>query len=301
MKIFKQDTDIILQGPIYKNIINGVEIDTLDIANEFSKAWFVNKVIVSTWIGETIPKKYENNKKIVIIQSEKITPHYNNMNLQLKSTKEGLKLCSSKYTVKMRSDQYIFPNSLNMMKAFVDFYINDNIMSYINGKTPKGHIFVHGIDANNPYLVQDHIFWGYTEDMNEVFSCDYLEQYILDLPPAGDDGSYYKDKLNMPSWIGLNYMKKFDTRTEQHFNNQSEYLHTISSKRNDAMIVYAEIRDKIFKTFPKIDMLWIKRYPIDAGQFPYAMYMIQNQYYYEEQVEKTECKFNPRKGFSKFF
>jgi len=300
MKIFKQDTDIILQGPISKNPQHNVLIDTLDVANEFSKAWFVNKVIISTWNDEEIPDKYKDNKKIIIIKSEKIKPHLNNMNLQLKSTKEALRVCDSKFTVKMRADQYIYPNSFNMMKAFVDFYINDIGIKYTNGKSPKGYVFVHGIDANNPYLPQDHIWWGYTEDIKEVFSCDYLNQHIFDLPPNGDS-SYYKDKLNIPSWIGLNYMKNFDKRIQHHYDNQSEYLYSISPKRHEAMAVYAELRDKIFKTFPKIDMFWIKRYPYDNGAYPYIMYLMQNQYFYEEQIEKTECQYNPQKGFSKFF
>jgi hypothetical protein len=300
MKIFKNDTDVILQGPIVQSNINGMIIDTLDLASEISKAWFVNKVIVSTWVDEPIHQRHENNKKIVIVQSEKMTPHLNNMNLQLKSTKEALEHCTSKYTVKMRSDQLVYPNSFNMMKSFVEFYIDDIKIKYTNGKSPKGHVFVHGIDANNPYLPQDHIWWGYTEDIKEVFACDYLNEQILDLPPAGDP-HYYDTKLNMPSWIGLNYMKKFDERIQHHFENPHEYLYIVSPKRNEALAVYAELRDEMFRPFPKLDMLLIKRFPLDGGRYPYDMYMRQNHYFYEEQVEKTECKYNPEKGYSKFF
>lgn len=300
MKIFKQDTDIILQGPISKTIVNGAYIDTLDIANEFTKAWFVNNVIISTWEDENIPQKYQDNKKIIIIKHEKIKPHLNNMNLQLKSTKEGLKLCNSTFAVKFRSDQYIYPNSFNMMKSFVDFYVDDVKSKYINGKKPKGYVFVHGIDTNNPYLPQDHIWWGYTEDIKEVFSCDYLQEEIFDLPP-NNDHSYYENKLNMPSWIGLNYMKKFDERIQIHFDNQSEFLYTISPKRKEALSVSEETRDKMFKTFPKIDMLWLKRFSIDNGRYPYDMYLGQNQYFYEEQIENTIRKYDRQKGFSKFF
>jgi hypothetical protein len=300
MKKFKSDTDIIIQGPIYTKNINGLEFDTLDIANEFSKLWFVNKVVVSTWLDETIPNKYTDNNKIVIIQSEKLTPHKNNMNLQLKTTQEGLKLCDSKFCIKMRSDQFIYPNSFFMMKSFVDFYIDDIDIKCTDGTSPAGYVFVHGIDAKNPYLVQDHIIWGYREDVKKVFSCDYLDQYILDLPP-NDDMSYYDDKLNMPSWIGLNYMKKFDKRIQNHFENQSEYLCTISPSREIAMSVYTEMRNKMFKTFPKIDMLWIKRFPINTGQYPYDMYMRQDHYFYEEQIEQNECQYDPEIGFSKFF
>lgn len=300
MKIFQRDTDIILQGPISKNFVNGSIIDTLDVANEYSKAWFVNKVIISTWNGEEIPKKYEDNDKIIIIQNEKVTPHYNNMNLQLKSTKEGLKYCTSKYAVKMRSDQLIFPNSFSMMKAFVDFYVDDITIKFTDGTKPNGYVFVHGIDANHPYLLQDHIWWGYTEDIKKVFSCDYLEQYISDLPPNGDS-SYYDDKFNIPAWIGFNYMRKFDDRVEKHFQNQPEYMYKISPRRGEALEVYQELREKMFKPFPKIDMFWIKRFPIDNGRYPYPMYMIQKHYFYEEQMEKTECKYNHSVGFSKYF
>jgi hypothetical protein len=297
MKIFERDTDIILQGPISQNYYNRSLIDTLDVANEYSKVWFVNKVIVSTWNEEPIPDKYKDNERIVIIQSEKITPHYNNMNLQLKSTKEGLKHCTSKYAVKMRSDQLIFPNSLCMMKSFVDFYVDDVNIKFTDGTSPKGYVFVHGIDANHPYLLQDHIWWGYTEDINKVFSCEYLNQHIFDLPPNGDS-SYYDDKFNIPAWIGFNYMKKFDKRVEIHYQNQPEYMYKISPKRKEALAVYEELREKMFKTFPKIDMFWIK---YDYKGYPYPMYMVQNHYFYEEQIEKTECKYNPQKGFSKYF
>tara|TARA_R110001592_G_scaffold2663_2_gene15293 strand:- start:2697 stop:3599 length:903 start_codon:yes stop_codon:yes gene_type:complete len=297
---FKPDTDIILQGPISSNVVNGTQVDTLDIANEYSKFWFVNKVIVSTWTDEVIPDKHRENKKITIIQSEKLIPHKNNMNLQLKSTKEALKLCDSKFSIKIRSDQLIYPHSFSMMKAFVDFYVDKINIEKIDGTVPLGYLFVNGIDANNPYLVQDHIFWGYTEDVKSLLSCDYLDQKILDLPPNGDM-SYYEDKLNIPSWFGLTYMKQFDSRVQHHFENQHEYLHTISPSRDIAVSVYAELRDQIFKPFPKIDMLWLKRFPANNGHYPYDMYMRQDNYFYEEQVENTECKYDPEKGFSKYF
>lgn len=297
---FKPDTDVILQGPISSNVVNGTEVDTLDIANEYSKFWFVNKVIVSTWADDNIPEKYKDNAKILIVKSDKLNPHKNNMNLQLKSTKEALKLCDSRFSIKIRSDQLIYPQSFSMMKAFVDFYVDTIQIDKVDTTTPLGYIFVHGIDARNPYLVQDHIIWGYTEDVKSVFSCDYLDQDILDLPPNGDM-SYYEDKLNIPSWIGLNYMKQFDARVKHHFENQLEYLCTVSPSRDVAMSVYTELRDHIFKPFPKIDMLWLKRFPINGGQYPYDMYMRQDHYFYEEQIENTECQYNPEKGFSRFF
>jgi len=297
---FKSDTDVILQGPISKNNINGTEVDTLDIANEYSKFWFVNRVIVSTWTDEIIPEKHRENKKISIIQSEKLTPHKTNMNLQLKSTKEALKLCDSKFSIKMRSDQLVYQHSFSMMKAFVDFYVDKISIKKIDGTSPLGYLFVNGIDADNPYLVQDHIFWGYTEDVKSLLSsCDYLDQE-LDLPP-NEDMSFYDDKLNTPSWFGLNYMRQFDSRVQQHFENQQEYLYPISPSRDVAVSVHTELVDQIFKPFPKIDMLWVKRFPLNGGQYPYDMYMRQNNYFYEEQMENTECKYDPEKGFSKYF
>ena len=48
-------------------------------------------------------------------------------------------------------------------------------------------------------------------------------------------------------------------------------------------------------------MLWLKRFPANNGHYPYDMYMRQDNYFYEEQVENTECKYDPEKGFSKYF
>ena len=91
--------NIIIQGGLYQKF-------TERVAHEYAAYDLVTKVVISTWEGEDIDHDSLKSDKILLLKSK--LPDNNgpgNMNLQLVSSKEGLKLCDDGLVMKTRSDQ----------------------------------------------------------------------------------------------------------------------------------------------------------------------------------------------------
>jgi hypothetical protein len=252
----KQDVDIVIQGGLWDN--------TYESALSYIDLDFVNDVIISTWTNELDKiQKYPDHQNIKWALSPWPDPFEHNMNLQLISSRAGIALSRSPIVVKTRSDQKIFPNSMNMLNRFFNKFSENLEIEYENGLGPIAPIFTIGMLSTFPYHPHDQLLWGYREDMVDLF----------DLPLALSDEKIWRGEI----WLGGHYYARFNSKVYEHLDDSETYLVDESPKFSEAMALYNTMRDKVFKPFPRFDMYWIKY----KSGFWYHEYEPQGAYYYD--------------------
>ena len=259
--------DIVLQGPVFQN--------TIRTAQYYLQLDFVDKVIISTWKPE-IDVKLDNVEFVFSDQPFNESP--GNMNLQIVSSKNGLDKTTSEIVAKMRGDQCLTHESMTNLHNF--FLQNDtNEISYSDGTMPDGPVFVLGMHCCFPYHPQDHIFWGHSKDVIKVCDIPLMDSSIWRV------GNNFDAELRDPMYICAHYYKLFNPVVQEHIDNHQDYLVDIAPTRDEAMDAYNEMRDKVFKVFPKVDMWW-EKYNMP---YPYNGYEIYGEYYSDSIPEKFNC------------
>lgn len=163
---------IIMQGPLRRE-----DAFTLETLKWYKKMYPDFEIILSTW--DDIDSENENiiiENGIKIIKNKK--PGINglgNMNYQLVSTKAGIEYAKErkcKYILKTRTDQRIYK------KYFLEYFlslINEYKIDVNKTKQNSRIIVGPGIVEGNmfkPYMISDFIYFGTTEDIELLFSCD---------------------------------------------------------------------------------------------------------------------------------
>lgn len=244
--------DIILQGPLFNC--------TLEAANKYSKFDFIDKVIISHWDHEprikTDSRIYNNTKIVEILTKDPENIGKANINRQIISTQAGLELVTSNICVKMRSDQLIEDTSFLKLYEYFNKISKEETPTYLDGAILKSKIGVLGIQRTFPFHPQDHIFWGYTEDIKKLFDIPLQDPPLNRNDPLS--GVDYARDLRCTILIGVTFHARFDERIKNFLDNKEIYLLDKAPKRNEAMQLSEEYKDKIFKPFPKIDMYWEK-------------------------------------------
>jgi hypothetical protein len=254
--------DIVLQGPMW--------LTTVQTALYYLELPFVEKIIISTWEDENINKKdIESYDKIELVKSIKPPYKIGNVDYQILSSFEGIKKTTSDIVAKMRTDQIIHKDDMNMMNDFVLNGIDDTSLIYTDGTKRKGNVFVIGMNKIHPFHPQDHIFWGYRDDVYRIFNIPKKPEFIT------SEAGGFRD----PAYIGAMYFSQFYPEVENYINNFREYM-VDNPPKQDAKILSEKTRDKVFKVFPKIYMDWIKY----GWNYPYEMYIREGEYYYEDLI-----------------
>ena len=216
--------DIILQGeftPFTKEIIE-----------EYQKLPFVENIILSTYETLGIP----DNVKTIFNQV--ISPAgLGNRNLQINTSKNGLSLVQSKHCIKMRTDQHI-----RDMPLMYDFWKND--------KREDGKLFVMGMYKAFPYHPRDHVFWGRTEDVVNVFDIPF------DIERGSNQDYTYNTRAE--TYIGQYYYARFDSSIWDHINDPLTFLVDSAPRKSEALEKDYKLRDKVFVPFPKVSLSWPK-------------------------------------------
>jgi hypothetical protein len=189
----------------------------------------VNDVIVSCWKDnkDSVYPKYFSDRVKFVRNDYPESPGTDNRNLQIYSSLQGLKKSNTMYSVKMRSDQKYTHDS--MMKMF-DFFMEnkDKVSSYQHDyKKPKGTIFVAGLYFNLLFCPRDHIFWGYTEDLIDLFDIP-LEKYgLIDQIKVAKQQlhNYYNYFIRTETYIGAHYCAKFNDEINTFILRPNECLH----------------------------------------------------------------------------
>lgn len=231
--------DLILQGPFNDY--------AYEIATHYSQLDFINNIIMSCWDNDST---YTNSKQIKIVKSSDIFPSgIGNRNRQIKSSQAGLKEVSTEFSAKLRSDQKI---SLDSMKLMYNFYLTHQTRAltfHDNNLKPYNRVCVAGIFKPFPFHPRDHIFWGNTQDLIDVFDIPY------DLSSTSDD---YNHNTRAEAYIASWYYAKFDPTINHYINNYKQYLVDNAPYLKEALAKSNDLGPKVFKPFPKIDFEWPK-------------------------------------------
>ena len=265
----KNQVDIIIQGNLWEC--------TVRAAIQYTDLDFVNKVYISTWKDDQIKaKSYPPNSKIHYLFSD-LPEHEggNNINYQIISSLNGLHASDCESVVKMRSDQIVSNKSMQDMYDFIKEAMGKEDSSSMEPK-PLGPIFTLGIQSIWPYHPQDHILWGYREDLLKFFSLP------LSTFPSLDPITVFETTLRANIYLGAHYFALYDEDAKKHIDNPEIYLldsapATPSLKNEEVMITSNKILNKLFKPLPKINLFWEK---YNSG-YPYEFYQGWGEYYHE--------------------
>lgn len=250
--------DLVLQGP--------VDNYSIEIAKSYLQLNFVNNIILSTWNGTSIPSDLDKRIKFVFSE-DVLIPGIGNRNRHIVSSREGLKHVTTNFTAKLRSDQNITLNSMILMYTYYEKYKNRVITFENNQEKPNNRICVAGIFRPFPFHPRDHIFWGNTEDLRDVFDIP-LDEY------RGVEN--YNEILRAEAYITSFYYSKFNKKIENFINNPKLYLVDNAPFINESFKISDEIISKVFLPFPKIDFEWpkhgLKNYHYDYTEKVYGEY-----------------------------
>jgi WavE lipopolysaccharide synthesis len=243
--------DIVIQGKYNEY--------TDEIINSYLKISFVNKIIVSCWEDNKQPE-YFGEKVIFVRNKYPESPGTDNRNLQILSSLNGLKECEENFAVKTRSDQKF---SYESMIKMYDFFLKNkekNLSYKYENLRPKGKILVAGVYPNLLFCPRDHIFWGYTEDLIDLFNIP-LEKYgLIDklYIPKERLWMYYEYFIRTETYIGSHYCSKFDDIVNRLIIKEEEHLYDNAIYWYYSKEISNNLTFNVFKSFPKtaVDFEW---------------------------------------------
>ena len=181
--------DIVLQGQ-YTDY-------TKFIISEYKKLDFVGDIILSSY------QKVDVKDIKQVVNDEFFCPvsGVGNRNLQILTSRAGIREVTSTYCIKMRTDQFIRPHSMYTMYD----YWKKNRAFY--------RIFTLGMYRNFPYHPRDHVFWGYTTDLMDLF----------DIPFDTNTNKDYNLNVRAETYIGQFYCSRFNDLVEIHIKSPSVF------------------------------------------------------------------------------
>jgi len=265
--------DIIMQGGLWPG--------TIETAEGYIELDFVNKVIISTF-DHTHPAKSYNKNIQVVWEDPPENPGQGNINMQILSSREGLKYSKAMIAAKTRTDQRIEPESLRKMNDIFNNHKHGFVPKFFKGSIyPLSHIFVLGLQTKFPFQTQDHVFWGFRRDLINLFNCHLNTEPLTGhwtKPEWGghkqqDVGLNFTRHLRMPIWLSGHYFARFNPSIYHYLELPQLYLCDGAPKGDIAMATYYEMINDIFKPFPRIKMWWEKM----GHEYPYAMYEQQGE------------------------
>lgn len=249
--------DIIIQGKYYEF--------THQLIEEYSKLSFINKIIVSCWEDDTVNLNFENEKIEIVKNKYPEISGNGNRNLQIISSLQGLKKSISNYAIKIRSDQIYTCDSMNKLYNF--FCKNYTIGSE--------QIFVSGVYPGLLFHPRDHMFWGETESLINLFNIPIEKNGITEIINVSKEnlGKYYDCFTRSETYLGAHYCARIDEKINRMILKSSEYLYDGSVNWYSAKEVSDNVTFKIFKSFPKslIDFNWLGKTEWNIPGIPWRL------------------------------
>ena len=181
--------------------------------------WFKNysnfKVIISTWSDYVIPFELPSNWKLIKVDGVDFDfagkGCMQNLEYQITSTLNGLNIVDTKYTIKVRGDEYFS----YIEKIYEKIKLDDE-------KIVCSSIWFRPLNSPYPFHISDHIISGITNNIKLMFE-GAKQNLINDMrdnntPESILGMAYVQQKENYPietmfkicrdvNWIG--YMKKW--------------------------------------------------------------------------------------------
>jgi hypothetical protein len=252
--ICKDTIDIVLQGPFNDNV--------LFIAEYYLELEFVNNIIISCWEDDII-SEIKNNRIIIIKNKKPKQVGSGNKNLQIISSLNGLKEVETEFTIKIRNDQKYTHESMMKMYSFYEEYKEKKLSFYYDQQKPRNRICVSGNFEEFSFHPRDHLFWGNTQDLIDLFSLPLDTWAITDkiryIKPE-DYSLYYEYFIRSETYLGAHYLSNFDQKINYYLLDPKKYLYDKSECCRETKILSDELTPKVFKSFPKegIDLEWYK-------------------------------------------
>ncbi len=192
MNIPSKDISVVIQGPLYRNLApaGGVFFCVQSIQKHLPEA----EIIISSWEQEDV-SGLENFR---VVQSPMpptlINPVGNddNINRQIVSTVEGLKLATRPYALKIRSDLSLSDNSIASIRAYADYVPKER--RYFKLPLTLTNVFTRD-PTRMPFLFHfsDIIQFGLREDMLAFWdgpAVTYEEAFRVGNPSLNPFGKY---------------------------------------------------------------------------------------------------------------
>lgn len=263
--------DLILQGPVYPY--------TKDIIDYYLQSNIVNKVVLSCW--DTCKTDHIVNSRVLIIKNKDVDfCGCGNINRQILSSMSGLQASSNAYCAKMRTDQKVSHSSLEMMhKFYLKFKAPE--LKYLNGSGPLSSIFVAGMYSRYAFHPRDHIFWGNRSDLIVLFDIPYSNRPLKVNGEKYNNGeAYWSQTVRPESYLGTYYCSNFDQRVLNFTKDFTSYIVDSGVRHDEAMKVSSELRDKVFKVFPRIELEWAK---YNLKNYHYHIGQTFSEYWYDKE------------------
>lgn len=265
----KNEEKPMLQGDIGKmDIVLAGHYDesTDEIISSYLKLNFVNDIIVSTWEGQGM-NGYDSDRVKFIRIPKPETPGTDNRNLQIATAHAGLELVTTQYCAKMRTDQLYDQDSMVNMYSYM-----------LNNREFDDQIFVAGIYPNLLFHPRDHIFWGRTCDVRELYDVPLEYNGLADKIKVTKENlyKYYPFFVRNETYIGARYCSKFDETINVMILEPEKYLHDNCGGWSQSYQISSNVIHRAFKPFPRggIDLKWQRKgldnYPYDEQKMGYG-------------------------------
>lgn len=210
MRVIPSDISVIVQGPVDWSADEWTtEGFTLSAIDQLKRHLPGAEIILSTWRGEKLDGI--DIDKLVFSEdpgAQAAWPSFtpNNVNRQIRSTSEGLKIATRKYSLKIRTDMILLGTK------FIDLY-NDNCLKIIDGGcglfTQK--ILTNNLSSRNtasilerlsghplPFHASDHFQLGLTADLLTLW----------DLPLQNDEDAWFFLDRSYPNRWRMNELSR---------------------------------------------------------------------------------------------
>lgn len=173
MSIMASDVSVVVQGPVVRDTGPDKNTNpTAAVLKSVRSALPGAEVILSTWVGSDLTGLHAD--RVVLSDDPGPAAHFikpaQNVNRQIVSSANGLRVATRKYSVKLRSDTLIEePNFLAYLDAFPD---RDEQVSLYRGKIVASALGTTDPRTITPYSffhLSDFFFFGLTEDVRTMF------------------------------------------------------------------------------------------------------------------------------------
>ncbi len=226
----------------------------------------VDQVIYSSWVGSELDIEHP---KLTKFYSEPVHGGAGNRNLQILSTKVGLRLVESDLVMKVRSDQIFTEEAIAELIGFTESYIinkeQKEVLALCNMDSP---IFVLGNYKNYPYHPKDFIFLGKTQ---------YVQDMFENIPYDIDAPMDYNRVMRAESWLGGHYLARFFPEIRKHMDSPLEYMVDNAPKLTESLTMSDKVTDKVFQHTPAIDFAFPKH---NLTHYHYDLCRSMGQYNY---------------------
>lgn len=179
------DISVVIQGPVQSSIDRGQEEGITKKCINSVRAYLPEaKIILSTWHNQDLTDL--DYDELVLcedpgtnIRQYKVngTPQYYNNNRQIVSTREGLKRVTTKYAVKLRSDNYLTSNHFVALQT--EFTRRCEPYKFLQQRVVVSNSFTRKYAKGHKvaFHLSDFFYFGLTEDLLTLWDLPLIANF----------------------------------------------------------------------------------------------------------------------------